>query len=175
MTTAYDEQFRLQTAIYFGDTSIDGQPIDWRWFKAQAMAESGLDPKAISRHSARGIMQMMPPTFAECKRELSLPDADPFDPLVGIKFGIYYDWKMWRIWAKENGLERLRFMFAAYNAGAGNIIKAQRLASPTHLWWAVAKELPRITGRGNARETEQYVKRIEAFHRQLCGTSRGQE
>lgn len=169
MTSRYDDQFRLQAELYFSEALIDGKPIDWRWFKAQAMAESGLNPKAVSRAGARGIMQMMPATFAECKIQLSLPDADPFDPLIGIKMGIYYDRRMWRIWGNESGLERLRFTFAAYNAGAGNIIKAQRLASPTDQWWAVAKALPRITGIGHAKETTQYVKRIEAFHRQLCG------
>lgn len=167
-TTAFDNQFRLQTDLYFYNILVDGDRVDWRWFKAQAMAESALDSKAVSPAGARGIMQMMPATFEECKRKLNLPDADPFDPLIGIKFGVYYDLQMWRIWREERDIERLRFMFGSYNAGAGNIIKAQRLASPTHLWWAVAKELPRVTGIGHARETQLYVKRIESFYRQLC-------
>jgi membrane-bound lytic murein transglycosylase F len=168
-TTAFDNQFRLQADLYFGEELVDGRPVDWRWFKAQAMAESSLRPRVVSPAGARGIMQLMPGTFEDCKKQLDLPDADPFDPLIGIKMGIYYDLRMWRIWKQESDLERLRFMFGSYNAGAGNIIKAQRLASPTHLWWAVAKELPRVTGIGHARETTQYVKRIEAFYWKLCG------
>ena len=164
----YDDQFRLQAEVYFGDAMINGRPLDWRWFKAQAMAESGFDIKAVSPAGARGIMQLMPPTSAEVAVQMGLPD-DPFDPLIGIKMGVFYDRRMWRIWRAEVGLERVRFMFAAYNAGAGHIIKAQRLASPTYQWWAVAKELPRITGIRNARETTSYVKRIEAYYRQLCG------
>lgn len=165
-TTIYDEQFRNQAALYFGDVRLCCQPLDWRWFKAQGMAESNLNPKAVSSLGARGIMQLMPKTSAEVARELNLPD-DPFDPLLNIKMGVYYGRKMWRVWGEECDLERLRFTFAAYNAGAGNIIKAQRLANPTDQWWAVAKELPRITGIGNARETTGYVKRIEAYYRQL--------
>lgn len=167
MITIYDEQFRAQAALYFGDAQIEGKPIDWRWFKAQAMAESGLNPKVVSPVGARGIMQLMPDTFEECKDLLNLPDAEPFDPLMGIKLGIYYDRRMWRMWKAEVGLERLRFMFGSYNAGAGNIIKAQKRASPPDQWWAVARELPRVTGIGHARETRQYVKRIEAFYQEI--------
>ena len=168
-TSLYDQQFRNQAAVYFSGIRLCGQPLDWRWFKAQGMAESSLNPTAISPAGARGVMQLMPATSAEIARELDLPD-EPFNPLWNIKFGVYYDWKMWRIWEKEQDLERLRFMFASYNAGAGNIIKAQRLASPTDQWWAVARELPRITGIGHARETTSYVKCIEAFYRQLTAS-----
>ncbi|MBV5328867.1 MAG: transglycosylase SLT domain-containing protein [Chlorobium sp.] len=168
VTTIYDEQFRLQAEVSFGDVNINGQPLDWRWLKAQELQESRLDARAVSGKGAKGLMQLMPGTSAEIARRLHLPD-DPFDPLLNIKFGVFYDRQMWRIWSKEQGLERLRFMFASYNAGAGNIIKAQKLASPTDQWWAVAKELPKITGIGNARETTGYVKKIDGYHRQLIG------
>ena len=91
---------------------------------------------------------------------------------MGTKFGLHYDRRMWRIWKQEQGLERLRFMFGSYNAGSGNIVKAQKIATPPHLWWAVAKELPRVIGIGNARETAQYVKRIEAFYREITNAHR---
>lgn len=172
-TTLYDQQFRDQAAVHFSGVRLCGQPLDWRWFKAQGMAESSLNPTAISPAGARGIMQLMPATSAEIARVLYLPD-EPFSPLLNIKFGVFYDWKMWCIWREEKNLERLRFMFASYNAGAGNIIKAQRRASPTDQWWAVAKELPRITGISHARETASYVKRIEAFHRQLTASEEAQ-
>lgn len=171
-TSIYDQHFRNQADLYFCTVRMCGQPLDWRWFKAQAMAESNLDPKAISSHGARGIMQLMPGTSAELAAEMSLPD-DPFDPMLNIKMGIYYDLKMYRIFAAETDLERLRFMFAAYNAGAGNIIKAQKLASPTDQWWAVAKELPRITGQGNAWQTRTYVKLIEADYTKLIADCHG--
>jgi membrane-bound lytic murein transglycosylase MltF len=75
--------------------------------------------------------------------------------------------RMWRMWGEERDLERLRFALGSYNAGAGNILKAQALASPTDQWWAIAKALPRVTGIGHARETVGYVKRVEAFYREL--------
>src|SRR5258708_33654876 len=53
----YDAAFRRYTKRYFGIG------FDWRLFKAQAMAESDLDPKATSPVGARGLMQLMPSTF----------------------------------------------------------------------------------------------------------------
>jgi len=162
----YDEQFQRQAVTYFDNELIDGCSVDWRWFKAQAIAESDFNPKAVSSCGAQGLMQLMPDTFAEIAKELHLPNS-PFDPLINIKAGVYYDLKMWRVWRKEQGLERLRFMFAAYNSGVDNIIDAQKLASPTDKWWAVAQVLPKITGIKNARQTTDYVKRIEAVYGQL--------
>lgn len=165
-TTAYDQHFRTLAEVYFGQIRICAQPFDWRWIKAQALAESNLDPRAVSSAGARGIMQLMPGTSSDLAREMNLPDT-PFDPLINIKMGIYYDCKMYRIFAAESGLERLRYMFAAYNAGPGNIIRAQAKANPPDQWWAVAKELPKITGIGNSRQTIDYVARIETYYEQL--------
>src|ERR1035437_6486032 len=53
----FDAAFRRYTKRYFG------VGFDWRYFKAQAMAESDLDPKAHSPVGARGLMQLMPSTF----------------------------------------------------------------------------------------------------------------
>jgi membrane-bound lytic murein transglycosylase F len=165
-SSRYDHQFRAQAAVYFGDVRMCAQPLDWRWFKAQALAESSLNPKAVSPAGARGLMQLMPATSAEIARQLNLPDQ-PFDPLLNIKFGVYYMLRMWRMWGEERDLERLRFALGSYNAGAGNILKAQHLANPPDQWWAIAKALPRVTGIGNARQTTTYVKRVEAFYREL--------
>src|SRR5919201_1404990 len=50
----YDGVFRKYTKRYFG------AGFDWRYFKAQGMAESQLNPTARSWVGARGIMQLMP-------------------------------------------------------------------------------------------------------------------
>src|SRR5688500_18701861 len=55
----YDDLFRKYSKRFFG------VGYDWRYFKAQGMAESNLDSAAQSYVGARGIMQLMPSTFAE--------------------------------------------------------------------------------------------------------------
>ena len=65
-TITYDPLFQKYAARFFLAVQIDGKPFDWRWLHAQAMAESGLDPRAHSPAGAMGLMQLMPATFSEC-------------------------------------------------------------------------------------------------------------
>lgn len=52
--------------------------VDWKLLKAQAMAESQMDPDAVSRVGAKGLCQFMPATFAEYASMVS-PDPLPAD------------------------------------------------------------------------------------------------
>lgn len=170
-TITYDPLFQKYAARFFLAVQIDGKPFDWRWLHAQAMAESGLDPRAHSPAGAMGLMQLMPATFSECVRALGLPaQASPWDPDLNIHCGAWYLSRMWSIFEAERGLERLRFAFAAYNAGARNIIRAQAVAAdqelPTDKWASIAAALPAVTGH-HASETCGYVRRIERLYKGL--------
>ena len=152
----FDRFFDVYATVFFYGL------VAWPWFKAQAIAESGLDPDAVSPAGARGLMQVMPKTARGIGRRLQLA-IDPFDPQSSILFGISYDRQMWDIFRRERGLERLRFMFGAYNAGAGNIIRAQKLAGEhADNWEIVSHELLKVTGSQNGQRTINYVRRIEA-------------
>ncbi len=161
-TYKYDQHFKVYANIYFNGA------VSWQWFKAMGIAESALNPKAVSPVGARGIMQLMKPTWDEVGMELGLVGHDPHDPKINILAGIHYASKMWGIFAKEEGLERLCFMFGAYNAGAGNIIKAQKVTSKPDKWRHIAAVLPQVTG-DHALETINYVERILATRQQMIG------
>ena len=62
-TRKYDPYFRKYSKRFFGPA------IDWHWFKAQGIAESGLRENAKSWVNAKGIMQIMPNTFTELKKK----------------------------------------------------------------------------------------------------------
>jgi soluble lytic murein transglycosylase-like protein len=156
ITNRYNHLFQRFSLEFFGPE------FDWQWFWVQAVCESALNPKAISPAGAVGLMQLMPGTSADMAKLLGIPDA-PYDPEFNIRAGICYDRRCFNIWKKESGIERLRFMFASYNAGPGNIIKAQRLATFKDKWSAVSTQLPKITGR-HAEETINYVRRIERIY-----------
>lgn len=163
-TISYDPLFQKYAARFFLAVQIDGKPFDWRWLHAQAMAESGLDPRAHSPAGAMGLMQLMPATFSECVRALGLPaQASPWDPDLNIHCGAWYLRRMWGIFKEESDLTRLCFAFGAYNAGAGNIIRAQTVAvcqgKDPSSWSSIISGLPQITG-SHAQETIGYVRRI---------------
>ncbi|MET0002629.1 MAG: transglycosylase SLT domain-containing protein [Candidatus Thiodiazotropha sp.] len=149
----YDNYFRKYTKHYFGPH------IDWYWFKAQAIAESGLKPTAKSPAGAKGIMQILPATYEEIKE-----DNPHFtlinEPRWNIAAGIYYDRKLYRKWKKGLPTEqRLAFALASYNAGYGNVLKAYKRARKEHgeikAWRQVEYYAP--------GETRFYVRRIKAL------------
>jgi len=60
----FDKYFSKYSKRFFGPT------FDWHYFKAQAVAESRLNPKAESGVGAAGIMQIMPRTFKEISKKI---------------------------------------------------------------------------------------------------------
>ena len=104
-------------------------------------------------------MQVMPGTWADETERLGIA-ASPFNPHVNILVGIYYMKRMVKLWkAPRTDLERLELAQASYNAGAGNILKAQLLCGNKSKWNDIAPCLPRVTGT-KSEETLNYVTRI---------------
>ncbi len=132
-----------------------------RWIDraAQARAESAFDPRAVSPVGAQGIAQFMPETW----REWTPPGADPFDPAAAILAQHRY---MTWLEARTTGLDPA---LGSYNAGLGNIRRAQRLARDLgmtdHAAWL--RTLPRVTGPAHAGETRGYIKANAAYRAAL--------
>ncbi|MCP4233987.1 MAG: transglycosylase SLT domain-containing protein, partial [Aestuariibacter sp.] len=101
----------------------DRYGFDWRLITAQMFQESGFNPKAKSPSGARGLMQLMPRTA----RSMGVRKID--DPDHSILGGVkYMDWLRDRFDSELPIAERLWFSLAAYNAGAGHVHDARRLA-----------------------------------------------
>lgn len=98
--------------------------FDWRLIAAQIFHESGFDPATQSRLGAVGLMQVLPRTA----RQVGVT-GDLTDPETNIRAGVrYMDWLRDRF---EEGLsvqDRMWFTLAAFNAGAGHVRDARRLA-----------------------------------------------
>jgi soluble lytic murein transglycosylase-like protein len=138
--------------------------LDWRWLKAQLWQESNLKPKAKSPVGAEGIAQFMPRTWRDMLRAegLGLPrDATPFDPEHAIRAAAYYDRQLWTAWrAPRPQRDRIDLMFASYNAGFGNLLRAQEHADGAVHSTDILGQLVKVTGRKNAAETLGYVSNI---------------
>jgi len=149
-TDRYDRHFKKYSKRYFGPH------FDWHWFKSQGIAESNLNPKAISPVGAKGIMQILPSTFEDIKK------ANPTflvldDPRWNIASGIFYDRELYRKWRRPlPSEERLFLAFSSYNAGYGRVLKAvKRTRNKDYSWNQVKQHLP--------SETKGYVGRIASL------------
>ncbi|WP_424626069.1 transglycosylase SLT domain-containing protein [Achromobacter marplatensis] len=147
-TDRYDPQFRKYSKRFFGPG------FDWRWFKAQGIAESGLQENAESWVGAKGIMQIMPATLREIAEKSELPVLDNDDPGANIAAGIFYDRTLYERWDDiPQTRERLAFTFASYNGGRSRILRAQDACNANCVLWA------HVTGHA-PEETRGYVARI---------------
>ena len=160
----YDQTFRKYSKRYFG------VGYDWRIFKAQALAESEMNPNARSWVGARGLMQLMPSTYNAIQSRASGFGAID-DPEWNIAAGIMHDRSLWRRWERDSiATDRREFMFASYNAGEGTILNAQRACVARSLdrraWSSVETVAPEVP-RWRYRETLGYVRKIRSGMEQL--------
>jgi membrane-bound lytic murein transglycosylase MltF len=168
-TSRYDATFRKYTKRFFG------VGFDWRIFKAQAIVESNLDPRARSRAGAHGIMQLMPATLREVRSKN--PDLRALnDAEHNIAAGISYARQLWLLWQDESDeSHRPQFMLGSYNAGRGTLLRAQQTAQQRgldeRLWPSIASVAPNVP-RWRYTETLAYVERVLGYY--LLMDPRGQ-
>lgn len=158
--TTYDEYFKGAAKMYLGSESL------YVFLKAQACQESNLDPGAVSHVGAQGIGQIMPATWRELLRDTGTKEGSPFDPKLNIYLQAYYLRRQIDGWPWGRPIEEKLYLgLASYNAGRGNIHKAQRLCLKERLrsecinWIDIKEYLPQVTGH-HSKETITYVHRI---------------
>jgi len=157
-TNKYDRYFRKYTKRFFGPG------FEWRWFKAQAIAESNLNNEAESWVNAKGVMQIVPKTFDEIKKK-NPSFVDVNEPRWNIAAGIYYDRQIYQKWKAKRPLnDRMFFTFGSYNAGFRTIVRAQRECNKVglneNLWRSIKTVAPKVPG-WRHRETVGYVNKID--------------
>lgn len=145
----YDEYFRHYAQRYFGPF------IDWRWFKAQAVAESLLNPQAVSHANAQGVMQLLPSTFEEVR--LTNPNWDDiYTPRWNIAAGIFYNYTLYQQWnGSLHGHDRFLLTLASYNAGFQRVRYAYGVVNHVRNFNDIQQRLP--------AETRGYVERIQSL------------
>jgi len=152
-TDKYDRHFKKYSKRYFGPF------FDWHWFKAQSIAESGLNQQAKSHMGAVGLMQILPSTFGDISKQ-NPHFAEVDTPRWNIAAGIYYDRTLYRKFKRNRTQDKLYKTFASYNAGYGRVLNAERRAGGDDKSWDTVKMyLP--------RETRGYVYRIRGLMGEL--------
>jgi len=152
ISTEYDREFKdAAKSLPFG--------IDWRYLKAQCFQESRLNPLAVSPVGAMGLCQFMPATAREMQaRHQGLKDF--WLPEVSIRAAGLYMGQLNKFWSSPRSqADRYKLALASYNAGAGNLLKAQKLSGNMSGYDDIIKHLPNVTGH-HSKETIDYVKKI---------------
>jgi len=152
--TRYDNYFSKYTKRNFGPA------FNWHHFKAQAIAESRLKKNAKSHVGALG-------TYKEIIKRHRYIKGSGNSPQWNIAAGISYNRSIWNLFKADRPFQdRLNFTFGAYNAGKGNIIKAQKSAKRSginpDLWSSIEQTLPKVTG-SHSKETLDYVAKIKSI------------
>lgn len=139
----------------------------WKAWKAQLWQESLLEPDAVSPAGAVGIAQFMPATWDEITRAMGWGLVDRRTASLAIEAGAFYMARLSQGWsAPRPAIERHWLAVASYNAGFGNILRAQRRCDGARDWRDIAPCLVLVTGR-HSRETLTYVERVERWWQTL--------
>ncbi|TNF55900.1 MAG: lytic transglycosylase domain-containing protein [Burkholderiales bacterium] len=120
--------------------------VDYDLLKAVIATESGFNARAVSHRGAVGLMQLMPSTAAELGVQASASQtlAERLtDPRTNVQAGARY---LAQQLVRFDG--RLELALAAYNAGAGAVLRAGRRVP----------DFP---------ETQQYVRKVLRLYEQL--------
>jgi len=154
----YDDEFQDAAELW-----LPGW--DWVWLKAQCQQESLLKADAVSPAGAMGLCQFMPGTWREEMQRRGIGNASPFNPYLSIQAAGSYMARLCKSWKSERPEnDRRRLAQASYNAGIGNILKAQKRCNNARHWPEISACLIQVTGPRNSHETLTYVKRIEYWY-----------
>lgn len=157
----YDLSIKKWSGIYTPD-------IPWYWNKAQIKAESAFDTNAQSPVGAKGLGQFMPDTWSNMQSQLRF-DGPSTNPSLNIQAHAYYmNYLRSQFKKPRPEVDKHSLALASYNAGLGNILKAQAKAGNTLYWEPTSKALCYVTGK-HCVETNTYVDRIWMYIREYEG------
>lgn len=161
-TDRYDEDIRAAVKRWWPDYPF------WLAWKAQLWQESKLDPNARSEVGAEGVAQFMEPSWLEVTKQIGAGVADRRNAKVAIPAGAAYMLRQRQAWRSPRpDQDRQELAQASYNAGAGSLIKAQKLCGNPPTYAEIVKCLPSITGVAFAKQTITYVSKIAEWWRQM--------
>ena len=130
---------------------ISAKPAERRMMLEEAAGIAGLH---VRRRDAESKLKQTETNLARLE-----------DLLAGLDTQMGTLRRQWRAERSED--DRRRLAQASYNAGLGNMLQAQILAKGAADYASIAAQLHRVTGADHAKETRDYVARIERIYNEL--------
>lgn len=153
----YDTHIQWALSLHF-------PTLDWRIYKALLWQESRFNAQAVSPVGAQGIAQFMPATWAEWAPKAGMAGKRPYDAEASIITGACYLAHLYGSWhSPRPDIDRICLMLASYNAGLGNLLKAQKKVGGKLLYKEIIQGLPEVTGK-HSKETIDYVQKILSYY-----------
>ncbi len=154
----YDHDIKKAVKLHWADWPF------WLDWKAQLYQESRLKPSAVSPVGAAGVAQFMPATWKEMVSKFGYDKtSSPHDAKLAIEAGARYMSIQRRNWSSPRPQQDRQWLAqASYNAGLGNMLKAQKKCEMAVSYPGIVKCLPDITGH-HSKETITYVERISRW------------
>jgi membrane-bound lytic murein transglycosylase F len=123
--------------------------LDWALVLAVMKQESRFNHEAVSYQGAYGLMQIMPVTQIELTEKLGVEEI--LSPRNNIRAGIYHLKSLYAVFENIPEQDRTCLSLAAYNAGLGRVLDAQKIASymgnDPNRWSSVREAFPFLTKR----------------------------
>lgn len=151
----YPLRYRENVAKYSARYNIDPYLVF-----AIIKAESNFNPKAVSRKSAKGLMQITDKTGAWGAEKTKIENFDTnalYDPEININIGCWY---LSNLMKEFNG--NIDLVIAAYNGGSGNVNEWIKNSANNR----DGNMLPNIPFK-ETREFQKKVKKFYYIYRQL--------
>lgn len=156
--SGYDKYIKAYWTKYNPD-------VHWGYGWAQVKQESAFNCDAVSPVGAMGCAQFMPGTWNDMVKAGVVPEgASPFDVKYALEAQAYYMRTQFNGWSRKNRSYEswVNLSLAGYNAGRGNLYKAQRLCGGAMEYSEIVECLPSVTGHHH-KETIGYVERINRY------------
>jgi membrane-bound lytic murein transglycosylase MltF len=155
---------RFKEAIEFFQRYSNRYGFDWLMIAALAYQESRIDQSKRSPAGAIGVMQLLPSTAAD--PNVNIPNIKELENNIhaGVK---YLRFMRDRYFENEqmDGLNKMLFSFASYNAGPSKVSQLRRQARKAGLdpnvWF---RNVEIIAAKRIGRETVQYVSNIFKYY-----------
>lgn len=131
-------------------------------FAAQIHQESRWRPDAVSPVGAVGMAQFMPSTakWIAGAYPQALGSSHPASPAWSMRALATYDKRLYDSFRAANGCERMAFALAAYNGGAGWVLKRKQAAPDGLRWFGSAETVNPGISAASLRENNGYPRLI---------------